>query len=185
MDIVTTLERSASATAAVASGVRPDQFDSPTPCSEWNVEQLMNHLIGSLEYFTARAEGRQPGPLQAAPPTTYDQTIEHRQNAAAATAQAWRRPGALEQMIDTGAGKMPGSAMVTLVASEMLTHSWDLAKATGQRMPADDVGVDQVLSGMRQSLKPQSRQPGFGPEVQPRKDAPPIDKLAAFLGRQP
>jgi len=75
--------------------------------------------------------------------------------------------------------------MVTLVASEMLTHGWDLAKATDQRMPADDVDVDQVLAGMKRSLKPEARQPGFGPEVQPPPDARPIDRLAAFLGRKP
>ena len=62
MDIVMTLEKSANATAAVARGVRSEQFDSPTPCAEWNVEQLMNHLIGSLEYFRARGDGDQAGP---------------------------------------------------------------------------------------------------------------------------
>ena len=184
MDIVTTLEKSANATATVAQGVRPDQFDSPTPCSEWTVEELMNHLIGSLEYFTARAEGAPAGRPQSAPKTTYDQTVAHLQSAAVATAEAWRRPGALEQTIDTGAGKMPGSAMATLVASEMLTHGWDLAKATGQKMPADDVDVEPILEGMKKTLKPEARKPGFGPEVQPKPDAAPIDQLAAFLGRK-
>ena len=185
MDILTSLDGSANATVAVARGVRPDQFDKPTPCEEWNVEELMNHLIGSLEYFKARGEGKQPGGLQAAPRTTYDQTVQHLQNAAVGAADAWHRPGALEQAIDTGAGSMPGSAMATLVASEMLTHGWDLAKATGQRMLATDGDVDQVLAAMKRSLKPEARQPGFGPEVEPPKDAPPIDQLAAFLGRKP
>jgi uncharacterized protein (TIGR03086 family) len=185
MDIVMTLEKSAKATAAVARGVRPEQFGSPTPCAEWNVEQLMNHLIGSLEYFKARGEGNQAGPPQSAPPTSYVQTVQALQSAAMATAAAWRRPGALEQTIDTGAGQMPGSALATMALSEMLTHSWDLAKATGQRMPADDVEVEGVLAGMKQTLKPEARQPNFGPESKAPNGAPPIDRLAAFLGRQP
>jgi len=57
-------------------GVRPEQFDSPTPCAEWNVEQLMIHLIGSLEYFRARGAGKDAGPPRSAPPTSYDQTIQ-------------------------------------------------------------------------------------------------------------
>lgn len=61
------------------------------------------------------------------------------------------------------------------------TRGWDLAKATDQQMPTDDMDVDQVLDGMKRSLEPEARQPGFGPEVQPR----PIDRLAAFLGRTP
>src|SRR5207244_12385735 len=119
-----------------------------TPCAEWNVEQLMNHLIGSLEYFKARGEGHQAGPPQSAPPTSYDQTIQALQSAAMATAAAWRRPGALEQTIDTGAGQMPGSALATMALSEMLTNSWDLAKANGPRQPADDCERDQGRRGM-------------------------------------
>ncbi|HEY1294459.1 MAG TPA: TIGR03086 family protein, partial [Chloroflexota bacterium] len=60
-----------------------------------------------------------------------------------------------------------------------------LARATGQRMPADEVDVDEVLAAMKRSLKSEARQPGFGPEVKPPKDAQPIDQLAAFLGRKP
>src|SRR5260370_10453972 len=157
MDVLTTLEKSANATAAVARGVRPEQFDSPTLCAEWNVEQLMNHLIGSLEYFQARGAGKGAGPPRSAPPTNYDQTIERLQSAAMETAAAWRRPGALEQTIDTGAGEMPGSAMATMALSEMLTHSWDLARATGQRMSADDVDVNAILAVMRKTLKPEAR----------------------------
>lgn len=185
MDIVTTLERSANATATVARGVRPDQLDNPTPCGDWTVEQLMNHLIGTMEYFAARGAGKASGPPKPAPPSTYEETVEHLEDAATATAQAWGRPGALEQTIDTGAGTMPGSAMAMLVASEILTHGWDLARATEQRMPADDVDVDQVLAGMQKGLKPEARGDSFGPEVQPAQNAQPIDRLAAFLGRKP
>jgi uncharacterized protein (TIGR03086 family) len=185
MDVLITLEKSANATAAVARGVRPEQFGSPTPCTEWNVQQLMNHLIGSLEYFKARGEGKDADPPQSASPTSYQKTINDLQSVAIATAAAWRRPGALEQTINTGVGEMPGSVLANLALSEMLTHCWDLAKATGQRMPADDIEVDGVLAGMKQTLRPAARQPGFGPEVQAPEGAPPIDRLAAFLGRHP
>ena len=185
MDLLTTIEKSADATAAVARGVRPEQFDDPTPCADWNVEQLMNHLIGSLEYFKARGEGRDAGAPQPASATNYEQTVQTLQTTATATAAAWRRPGALAQKIPTGAGEMPGSALATMAVSEMLTHAWDLAKATGQRMPADDVEVDEILTAMRQSLKPEARNPAFGPEASVPTGAPPIDRLAAFLGRNP
>src|SRR6266536_6720295 len=41
MDFLRTLEKSANSTAAIARGVQPEQFDSPTPSAEWNVEKLM------------------------------------------------------------------------------------------------------------------------------------------------
>jgi uncharacterized protein (TIGR03086 family) len=184
MDVSTTFQKSANATAAIARGIRPEQLDNPTPCDEWNVQDLINHLTGSLDYFKARGLGEDSGPPQSAPPTPYDETIKRLEAAAMATAAAWRRPGALEQTIKTGAGDMPGAAMANLALSEMLTHTWDLARATGQRMSADDVDVNGVLAGMKQSLKPEARQPAFAPELQAPREAPPIDRLAAFLGRQ-
>ena len=53
---------------------------------------------------------------------------------------------------------MPGLVMVTLALSEMLTHDWDLARATGQQLSVDDVDIDAVLATMKQTLKPESRQ---------------------------
>jgi hypothetical protein len=64
-------------------------------------------------------------------------------------------------------------------------RGWDLAKATGQRVPADDVEVDEILTGMKQTLKPEARTPNFAPESKAPNGAPPIDRLAAFLGRRP
>jgi len=185
MDMATTIERSANATAAVARGVRPEQFENATPCNDWTVEGLMNHLIGTMEYFAARGAGQAAGLPQSAPRTSYEDTVKHLETAAGATAEAWGRPGALEQTIDTGASKMPAAAMAPMVASEILTHGWDLARATGQRMPVDDIDIDQVLAGMRQTLQPEARGKSFGPETQAPQDAPAIDRLAAFLGRTP
>ena len=185
MDIVTTFDSAANAAAAIARGVRPEQFDSPTPCSGWNVEQLMNHLIGSLEYFMARAEGKDAGRPQSASPTSYEETVGHLRGVALAAAAAWRQPGVLDQTITTTAGAMPASLLANLALSEMLTHTWDLARATGQPMSVDDADVEGVLAGIRQTLKPEARQPAFGPEVQAPAGAPAIDRLAAFLGRQP
>jgi len=80
---------------------------------------------------------------------------------------------------------MPGAVLANITMSEMLTHSWDLARATGQRLDVADVDVEDVLAGVKKGLKPEAREPGFGPEVQPPEGAPPIDQLAAFLGRLP
>jgi uncharacterized protein (TIGR03086 family) len=185
MQIVTQLEESAKATISVARGITQDQLKQPTPCDEWDVEQLINHLVGSLEYFAARAEGTQAAPPSPAAAAPYEETISRLESAARATVKAWQRPGALEQKIDSGAGAMPGSALATMAVTEMLVHGWDLAQATGQQMPVDDVDVEQLLSEMKHVLPADARQPAFGPEVLPQRNAAPIDRLAAFLGRHP
>ena len=75
--------------------------------------------------------------------------------------------------------------MANITLTELVMHGWDLAKATGQQLPADDALMGELLTGMRQSLPAQARQSNFGPELEPPAGAPGIDRLAAFLGRQP
>jgi uncharacterized protein (TIGR03086 family) len=185
MDIAAQLEESAKATTSVARGIRQDQLSQATPCEDWDVETLINHLVGTLEYFAARAEGKPSGPPKPAPKAPYEETISRLEGAAGATVEAWQRPGALEQKIDSGSGAMPASTLATMAMSEMLMHGWDLARATGQQLRVDDVEVDQLLSEMKKVLPAGARQPAFGPETLPRANAAPIDRLAAFLGRTP
>ena len=185
MDLVTTLQKSADATVIVARGVRPEQFDEATPCSDWNVQQLMNHLIGSLEYFGRQGQGKDAGRPEPPSPASYEQTVRRLQEAARATAKAWSRPGALQQTVKTGFGDMPGSILASMAVSEMLAHTWDLAKATNQKVPGTDIELDDVLAVMHDTLKPEMRQPSFEAEVPAPAAAAPIERLVAFLGRQP
>ena len=54
---VTLLEQTTARTKMVMAGVRQSQIDAPTPCAEWNVHGLVNHLIGGLEFTAACIAG--------------------------------------------------------------------------------------------------------------------------------
>jgi uncharacterized protein (TIGR03086 family) len=185
MDILQNLDSAAQAMAAVARGVTPDQLQRPTPCTEWNVQQLMNHAIGSFENFEGRAAGREVDWSNRPSLTDHGELVERLSRSAAGVAAAWARPGALDQKTQAPFGEVTGAFMANITLTELLMHGWDLAKATGQQLPIDQAIPEEILGGMRQNMPEQARQSAFGPEVPASEGAPAIDRLAAFLGRKP
>ncbi len=84
-------------------------------------------------------------------------------------------------------GKVPGRFAIVGYMQEIVTHGWDLAKATGQPTElAPELGSG-VLAGARRILPPEARGEDvpFGPVVQAAPDTGVYAQLAAWLGRQP
>ena len=64
-------------------------------------------------------------------------------------------------------------------------HSWDLARATGQQPRLDEDFARQMLAGM-QPIEAMLRDSGqYGPAVPVADDAPVVDRLMGFVGRDP
>jgi uncharacterized protein (TIGR03086 family) len=184
MDFLERLDKASAATKGVAKGVKADQLAQPTPCAEWDVQALMNHMIGSFEYFTKRAAGEDPGPQSLAATTTgLAEAVQRLDGGIDALVAGWRRPGALEQTMKSSFGEMPAQFLANISLGELVGHGWDLARATGQRLDLDPVLADELLAEMRNNLRPEARQTAFGPERQAPAGAPALDQLAAFLGR--
>jgi uncharacterized protein (TIGR03086 family) len=86
-------------------------------------------------------------------------------------------------------GDVPGGVYVMIASTDMFTHAWDLAKATGQSTDLDPELAAQLLEFARVALHEEMRGPDgvapFGLEVRVDDGAPAADRLAAFMGRQP
>ena len=81
---------------------------------------------------------------------------------------------------------MPADVALRIAAADLLVHSWDLARATGQRFDPPDELVASTEPFFLQFLQPELRQMGlFGEAVQTPPGATPIERLVAFAGRQP
>jgi uncharacterized protein (TIGR03086 family) len=99
----------------------------------------------------------------------------------------WRRgssQGALDRETALPVGRGRAEAALYLHLGETLVHGWDLARATGQPLPWDDEVVEGSLTQFSSWLPPQ-RPPGsaYGDARPLGDDAAPIDRLAAYLGR--
>ena len=189
---VTLLEQTTARTKMVMAGVRQSQIDAPTPCAEWNVHGLVNHLIGGLEFTAACIAGipttirpseaessqineRAVGNLAQA----YDAALSHLLELAAA-------PGALERTAMTPFGEMPVNRIFVGTVMDQLIHCWDLAKATGQDTTLDADLVDFAFPMLQSGFADLGRQAGFiGPEQAIADDASQLDKLIAYMGRKP
>lgn len=177
------LARSLEDTAEVIEGVRDDQWDQPTPCSEWSVRDVVNHLVTGNDLFARALDGTPPS-TAGTDGLSPDQWAAAYRESANALLAAFSSPGAMDRVVKVPFGEVPGVVALHLRLVEALAHGWDLARATGQPPRADEELAEQALEFTRAKLAdvPPERSP-FGPPQPVTDDASALDRLAACLGR--
>jgi uncharacterized protein (TIGR03086 family) len=174
-----TLEAALEATGSIVDAITADHWDLPSPCTEWSVRQVAEHLTGGNDIFTRALGGVVPPGSSGA-----DGTARAYHESAERLLSAFRQPGAMEKAVHVPFGAVPGAVALGLRLTEVLVHGWDLARATGQtpRFPAE--AAEQALSFTVPMLQriPPDRKPFRSPQPVDR-NAPAIDRLAARLGR--
>ena len=191
MELFTALDGAVASTARIVNSTPADSLDAPTPCTEWDVRALLNHVIGTLwlaEGLLADQPPRYamaPGGLPPADLAGADPAAAYAEASAAALAAAGTGD-ALTRMHVTPLGQMPGPGLAGFTTLDILVHGWDLAKATGQPTDLDGRLAAHVLDFAAQALAtPDSRAGRIGPAVPAAANAPVTSRLAAFLGRHP
>ena len=166
----------------LALGTGLDQLDEQTPCEKWKVRDLFGHIIGGATTFAAVVRGDEPPAI----PQPRDDAMAATANAALADVDsAFRTDGAMEKTLATPFGEMPGDTFARLLAFDLLMHTTDLARATGQSFSVPDGVVAEVDTFTRAALQPEMRGPEtFAPETEPAADATRLDRLVAFSGRR-
>ena len=122
----------------VVAGVKPGQLVSATPCPEWDVRAVMNHIVGGNRMFAAMALGEEPPPRGAGIDVVGNDPAGAYTTTAAAARKAWRSEGALERMMTLPIGTLPGSVVVGMHGFDHYVHAFDIASATGQLDKLDD-----------------------------------------------
>jgi uncharacterized protein (TIGR03086 family) len=153
-----------------------EKLNHPTPCDDWDVRSLMNHMLDTQHYFVAAARGEDVSPPSPTPPELLgEDPVADFAQAREETLRTFGEEGVLEKT-----GPSLGIAFC-----DQLIHGWDLAKATGQdtRMPA---GLPEAAYEMIHGrLTDEQRQGAFQPEVKVGPDASAQDKLLGYTGRIP
>jgi uncharacterized protein (TIGR03086 family) len=165
----------------LALGTGLDQLDAPTVCEEWAVRDLFGHIIGGATTFAAVVRGEEPPPV----PEPRDDALAATANAALVDVDgAFRTPGAMERVVETPFGEMPGEIFARLLAFDLLMHTTDLARATGQPVNVPEDVVTEVDAFTRAALTPELRGAAFASEREPAAAATRLERLIAFSGRR-
>ncbi len=154
-----------------------DQLGAPTPCDDWDVRTLLNHMLETQQYFVQSAQGADASPPSPEPPDDLigDDAAAAYERGREATISTFSGDGVIERT-----GPSLGIAF-----SDTLLHGWDVARATGQdaAMPS---GLAQAAYDVVHGAFTDDQRTGvFGPELPVGADASPQEKLLAYTGRDP
>ena len=180
VDLLAFYQRAVVSTGKAVAGVRDDQLGETTPCAEWDVRAVGNHIIGGSWMFAGRLGGRGDEDYMAG-----DRVGAFRE-ATAASVGAFARPGALEELVELPVGTMPGEAALSFALLDMVVHGWDLATATGQNTAIEVDLAGAAFEVAKRFVGDGVRGSGvFGPPLAIGDGAPVHERLVAFLGRTP
>lgn len=193
------LERAIATGGAVVAAVRPDQLAAPTPCAEMDVRTMLGHLVGVLDRIGALGRGEDPFAVtESLVPD--DGWSDAWAASSGRVADAWRDDAVLEQPMALPWVQGTGADVLTSYFSELTVHTWDLATVTGQDPDWDDAVVAASLAagdflpaenrlalfeevstamGLDEVAVP------FAEAIAVPDDAPAIDRLVAWNGRDP
>ncbi|MBF6349107.1 MULTISPECIES: TIGR03086 family metal-binding protein [Nocardia] len=171
--------------AGLMDAIRPEQWAAPTPCADFDVRALLEHLSCHPAKIAATATGADPRPLPARTEIdASDPGGDYLKRATAALGE-WADDSLLTRTVTAPWGPAPGGVALGGYLLETVAHGWDLAVATGQDPEADPALVAKAQAVGERAVTDAVRGPGapFGTLVQPPADAGPTERLAAFLGR--
>jgi uncharacterized protein (TIGR03086 family) len=168
------------------AATRRDQFGASTPCSEWDVEALLTHMFSTIVYYTLLAEHAEVDTQGMVVPSIKDGDYGALyRRASAAALRAWAAPRVLDRPCRHAiAGSVSGSYALGIHAADVLIHSWDLARATGQDELMEPAPAWFALQMFHIVLaKEKSRRYLFDPQVAVPDSSDAQTRLLAFTGR--
>jgi uncharacterized protein (TIGR03086 family) len=176
------LARSFAAVGDLIEAIQPGQWSTATPCLDWTVHRLVEHLIGKNLVFDAVLGGR-PLPQRGAG-TPRDQLIGAYRESGARLLAAFGQPGVLDRSYVGPMGAATGAERLKIRMYDLLAHGWDLGQALGRSAELPEDAAEASLAFARADGR--AVRPGggcFGPPRPVPDAAPAIVRLVAFLGR--
>jgi uncharacterized protein (TIGR03086 family) len=165
--------------------VRDDQWSGPTPCSDWDVRALVNHLVGENRWAPPLFAGgtvadvgdRYDGDLLG------DDPVAAWDDSAAWAAAAVDDPAAMGRTVHLSFGDCPGREYAMQLFADLLVHGWDLSRAIGADERLDPELVDACAAWFATVAGSYRAGGAVGPRVATPPDADPQTVLLADFGR--
>ncbi|MUL66207.1 TIGR03086 family protein [Mycobacterium sp. CBMA 234] len=177
-DVIEAGEASLVVLEQVLAGVGPDDAARQTPCTEFDVAALTDHLMNSITVIGGIAGAQLPDRDAATP------VVDQVTAAARPALAAWRSRG-LDGMVSAGPGEMPAVQIAGILSLEFLVHAWDYATAVGRQVDAPEDLAEYVLGLTRTAISPAARAAvGFDDPIEVPADAGALAQLIGFTGRR-
>lgn len=173
--------------ADLLDGITDEQLTARTPCAEYTLGDLIEHIGGLAVAFTDAA-AKAPGSGEQAPAGDASRLSPDWRTGIPAQlttmAEAWAKPDAWDGMTKAGGVELPAEVMGMVALNELVIHGWDVARASGQPYTADRASLEVSL---RIVTPEEDGEPNdvFGPPVAVPADAPLLDRVVGLAGRDP
>ncbi|NGO77293.1 TIGR03086 family protein [Streptomyces sp. YC504] len=168
--------------------ITDDQWTAATPCTEWNVRDLVNHLVAEQLWTVPLVrDGAQIAEVGDAydgdvlgddPVGVWDRTSR-------AAHEAFAAPGALERTVHLSYGDTPAAAYCAQMTTDLVVHTWDLSRAIGAEERLPQGLIDAAVREVAPYAADLDKSGVFGPAVEPPPGADAQTKLLCLLGRNP
>lgn len=163
-----------------------DHLSFETPCAGWDLRMLLNHAYSRLALSTRAARFEQTEDFAVV-------EIDHVGSDPSGAfirlttemLAAWDACEDFETPRVTPMGPIPPEGILLFGAQDIFIHAWDVAKCTGVEPDLSAEMIDVFTETHKQSVDEQTRAMFFAEPVLVADDASSLDKLVAFLGRQP
>ena len=177
----------------IVDGIADDQWERPTPCAQWSVRQLVEHMILENRGFAAAADGEISDRRVWTEREFRDDLRADYWVSAERVVASFGAPGVLDGEfwlpLINPAIRLPARQAVSFHLLDYVVHGWDVAVAIGRpvQVPSDivdaalDIALREVPDGPRRHRPTAS----FVPPVELAPDAPALDRMLAWLGRSP
>jgi len=182
------MAKAAAQIVGIGHEVKPEQLTAPTPCQDYDVRALVNHVLYWLPVLELAAR-KQPIPTDRPAQGEQDLTEGDWRTLLAEWVQrlatAWADPAAWQGTTSMGGGEFPSSMAGSMTLVELVLHGWDLARATGQPFDCGDDVAEATYRLLAQMAEKGRAMGAFGPEVAVPESAPPLRRALGAAGRDP
>ncbi|MDH3705059.1 MAG: TIGR03086 family metal-binding protein [Acidimicrobiia bacterium] len=165
----------------LVAAIDDDQWAASTPCTEWDVRALVNHMMVTSKVLAASARRQAPSADAEADHLGDDPTGSFAAQGAD-TLAAWRGQGALDGMVEVPV-EMPAVAALGVNILDVGTHVWDLATATGQPFGLSDTTIGIIDEWNHNVVSDEVRAGGGFGEVLEPASGDRLSTMLAFVGR--
>lgn len=167
--------------------LRNEHLTRPTPCTDWDVRALTNHVVYEVKWSPPLLRGEKYSAAndRFAGDVLGEDPVAAWTQALTDDLSAVKEPGALDRQVHTSSGPTPAVRYLMELSSDLLIHAWDLARGLGVDDALDPPLVDFCYE-MAKPYEDAMKSTGlYGDVVVPADDADRQTRLLAVFGRTP